>query len=531
MSHYNFDLLITGGQVIDGTGLPWFNADVGIVGQSIVAVGPLPDAPAKKRIDATGKIVAPGLIDAHVHGDLAILSDPLHEPAVRQGVTCYILGQDGVAIAPGSAKTIDYMRRYTAGFNGNFPTPGLNWSTMEEYLNVFAGRTVVNAACLIPNGNVRMDVMGLDTRPPTADELLQMRLLIREAMQQGAVGLSTGLDYIPSRYAETDELVELCREITPFGGTYVTHMRGYAPDNVIAAMEEVERIGKEAGCAVHISHFNSLADQVLPKLDAMREDGVDVTFDLYCYLCGSTILGMIALPPETQAGGIEPTLARLRDPRTRAGLRDWFASPRVPLSNVRLGSVPVPEFRHLEGLTLAEAALLIHPDRKSEEDLAQSIGDLVCELLVATELATNCVVPHNARRTEKDVEKLMRHPAMMSGSDGIYVGGKPHPRGTGNFAKYLGHYVRDGVWRLEEAIMKSSYHVARRFGLKDRGLIREGMAADVIVFDAAGVGDRSTYDEGKALAAGMEWVVVNGEVVLEGGVRTGALPGKGLRRG
>jgi N-acyl-D-amino-acid deacylase len=285
-------------------------------------------------------------------------------------------------------------------------------------------------------------------------------------------------------------------------------------------MDEVERIGLEAGCAVHISHFNSLADLVIPKLDAMRARGVDVTFDLYCYLFGSTILGMIALPPDVQAGGIGPTLERLRDPATRQKLQDWFASPRIPLERVRLSSVPTPAYRHLEGQTLEAAA----------QQTGKSIGDLVCDLLLATEMATGCVAPHNSRRTEEDITKLMKHPCMMSGSDGIYVGGKPHPRGTGCYAKYIGHYVRSGVWTLEEAVMKSSFHVARRFGLRDRGLIAQGMAADVIVFDAATIADRSTFDDGKALAVGMEHVVVNGQLVLEKGNRTKVLPGIGLPR-
>jgi N-acyl-D-amino-acid deacylase len=516
-----FDLLIAGGRVIDGSGLPWFRADVGIVGDRIAAVGALPNAPAHTRIDAAGKMIAPGLIDAHVHGDLALLADPEHHAAVAQGVTTYILGQDGVAMAPASPAVLDYMRRYTAGFNGNFPTPGLHWESLADYLALFDGRSAINAACLVPNGNVRMEVLGLDTRLPTSDELRRMRDLIRAALDQGAVGLSSGLDYIPSRYADADELVELCKEIAPDGGVYVTHMRSYAPEKVVPAMAEVERIGREAGCAVHISHFNSLADEVIPRLDAMRAAGIDVTFDLYCYLCGSTILGMIALPPEVQEGGITPTLQRLADPSTRKRLRDWFASPRLPLEQVRLSSVPAAAYRHLEGLTLEAAATAT----------GKAIGDLVCDVLLATGLAAGCVAPHNARRTERDIEQLMRHPAMMAGSDGIFVGGRPHPRGTGNFARYLGHYVRASVWSLEEAVMKSSYHVARRFGLKDRGLLREGMAADLFVFDPAEIVDRSTYDEGKALAVGVEHVAVNGQLVVHQGRRTAARPGRGLLRG
>ena len=516
-----FDLLITGGRVIDGSGLPWFRADVGITGDRITAIGNLAKADTRRRIDAADKVIAPGWIDAHVHGDLVLLADPLHEPAIRQGVTTYVIGQDGVAMAPASPPTLDYMRQYTAGFNGNFPTPGLSWSSIAEYLACFDCRCALNACTLVPNGNVRMEVMGLETRPPTADELRQIRRLVREGMEQGAVGLSSGLDYIPSRYADTEELIALCEEIVPFGGVYVTHMRGYAPDVVLPAMDEVFRIGREANCAVHISHFNSVAEQVIPKLDEARAEGVDVTFDLYCYLYGSTILGMIALPPDVQAGGIGPTLERLRDPAIRERLREGLPGPRGRLEQVRLGSVPAPEYRHLEGMTLEAAA----------RATGQPISDLVCDLLLATGMATNCVVPHHPRRTAEDVRQLLAHPAMMAGSDGIYVGGHPHPRGTGCFARYLGYHVRQGHWTLEEAVMKCSYHVARRFGLKDRGLVREGMAADVIVFDPAAIEDRSTYDDCRALAAGMDSVVVNGVPVLLAGERTAALPGRGLKRG
>ncbi len=515
-----FDILIAGGRIVDGSGLPWFHADLGIEDGRITAVGRFPRAESKQRIDAAGKVVAPGMIDAHVHGDLALLADPYHEPAVRQGVTTYVLGQDGVAMAPASAATLQFMRRYTAGFNGNFPTPGLDWSSLDEYLGLFKNRCAINAAGLVPNGNIRMEMLGLEARAPTPHELKVMHRRVRKAMDEGAVGLSSGLDYIPSRYAETDELIELCREIAPFGGVYVTHMRSYTPEKVLEAMDEVERIGLEAGCAVHISHFNGLAEQVIPKLDAMRAKGVDATFDLYCYLFGSSILGMVALPPEVQLGGIDSTLDRLRDPTTRQKLEAWFAAPRMPLEQVRLSSVPAAEFRHLEGQTLEIAARLTN----------KSIGDLVCDLLLATGMAAGCIAPHHPRRTEDDITRLMRHPAMMSGSDGIFVGGKPHPRGTGCFAKYLGHYVRTGVWPLEEAVMKSSHHIARRFGLKDRGLVREGMAADVIVFDDQAIADRSTFDDGLTLAAGIEQVIVNGQLVLHNGQRTKALPGQGLRR-
>lgn len=537
-----FDILIRNGRVVDGSGLPWFAADVGITGDRIAAVGKIGVAPAQQTIDATGKVVCPGFVDAHVHGDLALLADPLHEPGVRQGVTTHVLGQDGVAFAPGSLTTQQYMRQYTAGFNGNFPTPDRQWSTVAEYLSQFDGQCSINVCTLIPNGNVRMEVMGLDPRKPSMDELKQMRAIVREGMEQGAVGLSSGLDYVPSIYADEDELTALCEEIAPFGGIYVTHMRGYNEQKAPTALAEVFNIGKRAGCGVHVSHFNCLADQTIPLLDFARRDGVDVTFDLYCYLYGSTIVAMIALPPEVLEGGITATVARLKDPSVRQQLEVAFANPRFPIETMRLASLPHPDWKQYEGMTLLEASGLAHPERPGRGSnllpVTDTLGspsirklvDFTCDLLIATNLAAGCVVRHFLARQEFDITRLMRHPLMMAGSDGIYVGGHPHPRGTGCFARYLGHHVRNGDWSLEEAVMKCSYHTARRFGLKDRGLIREGLAADVVVFDPEIIADRSTYDDGTALAVGVEHVLVNGTPVLLHGKRTPARPGKGLKR-
>jgi N-acyl-D-amino-acid deacylase len=518
MTTDSFDLLITGGRVVDGSGIPWFHADVGIRGDRIAAVGPLAQAPASRRIHAAGKVVAPGFIDAHVHGDLMLLADPLHEPAIRQGVTTYILGQDGVAMAPASSATLDYMRCYTAGFSGNPPLTA-QWSSVAEYLACFERRCALNVAYLIPNGNLRLEVLGLETRAPTAKELQQMVRLAQEGMEQGAVGLSTGLDYIPSRYAATEEIIALCRAIAPFGGVYVTHMRRYDPEGVLDSMDEVFRIGREAGVPVHISHFNSRADLVLPKLDAGRADGIDVTYDLYCYLAGSSILAMIALPPWVQEGGLEATLGRLQDPTVRDRLRGWFANPRVPLEDVRLGYVAAPALQQYEGQTLAQAA----------RNRGQLLGDLVCDLLVESGMAVGCIAPHRAR-SQEDIHQLMRHPAMMAGSDGIFTGSHPHPRGWGCFARYLGHHVRGAhTWSLEQAVQHLSAFTARRFGLRDRGLLREGLAADVVVFDPEVIADQSTYENGRQPAVGMEYVVINGELVLDNGRRTPALPGKPLR--
>jgi len=520
-----FDILIVNGRVIDGSGLPWITTNIGITGDRITAIGKLPNAQAKTILDAAGKIVCPGFVDTHVHGDLPLMVDPFHEPSVRQGITTFVIGQDGVAFAPASPNTMQYMKRYTAGFNGNYETPGRIWNSIAEFLNQFDKRNAINACTLIPNGNVRMEVMGLQDRKPTADEMKQMQAMIREGMEQGAVGISSGLDYIPSIYADEAELTAICQAIAPYGGVYVTHMRGYNREKAPAALEEVFAIGRGAGCAVHVSHFNCIADQTIPMLDAARASGVDVTFDLYCYLYGSTIVGMLTLPPELGEGGIDATVERLKRSEIRQQLLPAFANPRFPIQTIRLASLPHPEWKQYEGMLLVDAAKQAYPN----DDRPERLIDFVCDMLIATNLAAGCVIRHFAERQESDIIKLMKHPAMMAGSDGIYVGGSPHPRGTGCFARYLGEYVRNGTWTLEEAIMKLSYHGARRYGLADRGLLREGYAADVVVFDAATIADHSTLENGKALAVGVHDVIVNGEFVLKNGERTTALPGRGLR--
>ena len=308
-----FDLIIKGGWVIDGSGGPPFRADVALLETMIAEVGRLDGAEAPRVLDATGRYVVPGFIDAHVHGDLMLLADPIHLPALRQGVTTYIIGQDGSSFAPASPATLDYMRRYTAGFNGNPPGLSYDWRTVDEYLARFDRRTAINVAYLIPNGNVRMEVMGLDPRPASDDELRAMQKLVREGMDAGAVGLSTGLDYIPSLYADAREIAALCEAIVAENGVYVTHMRGYGP-RAAAGMREVYEIARATGVPAHVSHYNGPADLLLPLIDQGRALGLDLTFDTYPYLAGSTILGMVALPAWVQEGGIEPTVERLARP-------------------------------------------------------------------------------------------------------------------------------------------------------------------------------------------------------------------------
>jgi N-acyl-D-amino-acid deacylase len=519
----NFDLILKNGWVIDGTGGPAFKADVGILDTNIAAIGRLDGALAAKVLDVADRYVTPGFIDAHVHGDAMLLSDPVHLPALKQGVTTYIIGQDGSSFAPASHATMDYMRRYTAGFNANPSNIEYDWRTIDEYLQRFDRRTALNVAYLIPNGNVRLEVMGLDPRAATADEIKAMQRLVREGMDEGAVGLSTGLDYIPSRYADAREIAALCEAIVPGDGVYVTHMRGYGP-NATAGMLEVYEICELSRVAGHVSHYNGRADLLLPLMDRGRAMGLDLTFDTYPYLAGSTILGMVALPAWVQEGGIEATVQRLGDPAIRARLNaEWFSTTTpYPLETTTIAMVANADWRWAEGLTVVEAA--------NQGGLAA--GDFVCEILRLSGMAVGIVGFRAGERTEDDIRAILKHPAHMAGSDGIFGGGFPHPRGWGAFARYLGYHTRQlGDYTWPEAVTHLAAHAARRYRLTDRGLLRRGFVADIAVFDPVTVTDRSTYAAGRTLAEGVDHVIVNGTLALENGEPTGATPGRALRRG
>lgn len=514
------DVLLKGGRIIDGSGSPWFYGDVAVTGQHIEQVGASNDASAKKVLDVTGKVVCPGFVDAHVHGDLVLLSDTTHEPAIRQGVTTYIIGQDGCGLAPASATTIEYMRQYTAGFSGLFPDVACDWSNVDQYLSRLHRRTSVNIAYLVPNGAVRMEVMGLEHRPARADEIASMQRLVREAMDQGAVGLSTGLDYIPSLYADENEIAALCREIVPYEGVYVTHMRTDRGRRIHEGIDEVYRIGQKSGCKLHISHFN-FKEEYLSRIDEGRSGGFDITFDSYPYRAGMSLLAMIVLPESIQEGGIETTIERLSDGRIRRQIADAIDGDRARLDCVQLAAAPTPEYRALEGLRLPDAA----------RQAGLSIADLVCNVLVATRLAAGAVL-FDPSRADSDLIACMKHPCHMASSDGIFFGGAPHPRGYGAFAKYVGEYaIAKRVWSLEECVRHLSHHAARRFRLPLRGLVQRGMIADLVVFDPDRIAARSTYAHPKEFAAGVEHVLVGGILTLEAGRHTGATNGQAIRRG
>jgi N-acyl-D-amino-acid deacylase len=348
-----------------------------------------------------------------------------------------------------------------------------------------------------------------------------MQQLADQGMAEGAVGFSTGLDYIPCAYAATQELIDVARAVAPWGGIYVTHQRSYG-ERVAEAVEETLTVGEQGGVAVHISHYNGPADVLLPLIDAGRGRGMDVTYDSYPYLAGCTIMAMLCLPRELQEGGIPATVARLRQPETRRALAEWLPSITYPLEDLRIAAVFRPENKRYEGMSPREAA----------QAAGASLADFLCDLLASENMAVS-VVAHDARRRgEGDLRRIMAHPAHMAGSDGIYTGGRPHPRGWGTFARYLGVYWRrEGTYTLEEAVRHLAAHAARRHHLRDRGHLWPGFAADLVLFDADRIIDRATYEDGRQPAEGVTHVWVNGCLVLDDGRLTGDTPGRALRPG
>lgn len=498
--------------MLDGTGAPAFPADIGLTGDRITAVGRLDGAEAGLEIDAEERFVAPGFVDCHAHGDALVFDREVQLAALRQGVTTFVLGQDGLSYAPGSAATVDYATRYFAAVNGAHPA--LRGAvSVGELLDGYDGATALNTAYLLPHGTIRYDVMGPSTAAATPDELARMLEHVERGLDEGAVGLSSGLEYLPGRHASAGELAALC---APLGGLpYVTHMRAYGT-NAEVGMAEVREIADRSRAAVHVSHLHGPADVLLPLVEDLIARDVDLTFDTYPYLRGSTILAMVVLPGSVPAAEVDAALDMLA---SRA-LDDWWPTLESSWPRITVSHAPGEEWA--EGLTMVEAAEL--------KGLAPA--EFCRRLLTDTRLEAGCVLarPDEGPEGEESVRRILRHPVHTGGSDGIYVGGHPHPRGFGAFARFLGRHVRElGDWTWEQAVGHLAAHPARRFGLADRGLLRPGLAADVIVFDPRTVADRATYAEPRTVATGVDDVFVSGVQVLSGGGLTGATPGRALR--
>jgi N-acyl-D-amino-acid deacylase len=517
------DVLITGGWIVDGTGAPMWRADVGIVAGRVAALGGLGEARAGVTIDARGRIVCPGFIDMHSHADLALLTGRDMDGRLRQGITTEVLGQDGLSYAPASERNLRDWRRYLAGLNGDAPDAAWTWRTVGEYLDKLEGRAS-NAVYLIAHGAVRVEAMGWEARPADDAEVDAMRALVRQGLAEGAAGLATGLNYVPCAHATTDEMVALCQEVGQTGGLYVTHLRSYGKD-LLAAIDEAIEIGRRSGAGVHISHLRmtspvnwGLSPAVLDRIDRARAGGVEVSFDLYPYTAGCAPLFAL-LPLWAQSGGADRMLARLQDPaevqRITAEMASWPVDwTAYSLSNAR----PAP-CGDWDGATLSGAAA----------ELCMPVEAFIPRLLLECELDATIIAGGG---NEADNDRLFAHPACTVGSDGVLLGEHPHPRGFGCYPRVLARYVRDtGLLTWEEAIQKMTGLPAARLNLPNRGCLREGAWADVVVLDPERVADSATYAEGRLPPAGIEWVLVNGQVVVERGEYLGSSAGQALRVG
>jgi N-acyl-D-amino-acid deacylase len=511
-------LLIRGGLIVSGRDEPPYEGTLVVAGDRVIEVGPGSSEEASADvIEAAGMIVCPGFIDAHVHGEQAALSGGPVPEATRQGVTTYVVGQDGCSFAPGSPAWIEYVNQYFGAVNGrvDFEAGPLS---VAAFLELVDRRSSVNVATLVPNGNLRFDAMGLDGSEPSGGELAAMASALARNLAEGAIGLSSGMDYVPSRSAGIGEMASLSAVLVDADAVYVSHLRGYG-NRVGQGLDEIFDVARTSGARIHVSHLWGPAEVVASRLEAAAGDGIDCSFDSYPYSAGCSILGMALLPSDFQDQGPDRTLARLADAVVRRRLRTVITPERVEL--LTFGSIASPDFAWCEGRPLvacaAEAAM--HP------------VDLACEVLVASRLDAG-VIMRRRDFDESDMVALLRHERHMLGSDGIFVGRHPHPRGWGAFARALGvHTVHRRDYSWPDAVKHLATNAARRFGLVGRGVLEPGAIADIAIVDPNSVTDLSTYDQPRQLSRGVRDVVVSGIPVLRDSVVTGATPGRAIRKG
>ncbi len=529
-----FDLLIVGGRVVDGTGAPWFGADVAVHGGKIVAVGKLKGAPARRTVDASGLVVAPGFIDLLGQSEYNVLVDPRAASKIFQGITTEVTGE-GESIAPLDEKVIaenqDFYKKY-----GVFP----DWRTLDQYFASLERRGVaINLGTFVGSGGVRAMVVGREKRKATPEELRRMEDLVDQAMKDGALGVSSSLQYIPNIYSETSELIALAKVAARYGGAYFTHQRSES-SQIDASLDEVFRIAKEAGIRTQIWHLKTAykpnfgrMPEVLKKIEDARARGIDVAANQYPWTRGSNGLDA-CLPPWVREGGREALLKRLSDPATRERVKADMARETSEWENQYLGAgsaegvmvaeVLEPKLKPYEGRTIASIATSEKKDPR----------DVVIDLVLADRANASCII---AIMDEKDVRAALAHPLVSFGTDspakatdGPLSHETSHPRGWGSAARILGHYVREEkVLRLEEAVRKMTSFAAEAAGLPDRGLVKPGFAADLVVFDPETVASRATFENPNQYSVGFRYVAVNGILVVDDGKLTGKTPGQPLR--
>ncbi|MGD0987663.1 MAG: D-aminoacylase [Candidatus Sulfotelmatobacter sp.] len=528
-----FDLVITNGHIIDGTGSPWYSGDLGIRDGKVAAIGNLSGAPRQRTIDAAGKVVAPGFIDMLGQSELTILVDPRLPSKIYQGITTEMTGEGG-SIAPLNDAIIQADR---AGYEHYKITP--DWRTFRQYFARLEKQGMgINLGSYVGATQVRRMVLGDDNKQPTPEQLEQMKALVRDAMKDGAVGVSTALEYAPAPYAKTDELIALAAEGGKFGGIYATHMRNES-DSVLEAIDEALRIGREAHIPVEIWHIKVAGKnnwgrmpEVVAKIDAARAAGTDVTANTYAYTAWFNDLSAF-IPQWAHDGGTTKLVERLKDPATRERIRKDMLTPSKDWDNewqevpgpdaIMIGVVQNPKALPLEGKRLSEIA------KQWNKDPMDALFDVLIED-PSTEVAVFGM-------SQPDVTLALQQPWVSidndsSGTspDGILGQEHPHPRAYGTFPRILRKYVREEkALTLEDAIRKMSALPAQRLSLTDRGVLKANIWADVVIFDPATVHDLATFDNPNQLSEGMEYVLVNGVPVIDHGKMTGNLPGKVLR--
>ncbi len=530
-----YSLIIRGGKVYDGSGNSWRYADIGIQGDTIAKIGNLQGERAERIIDAGGMAVSPGFIDIHTHSDVPLLVEGRGQSHIQQGVTTNVIGNCGSGIAP---ITDEMMQQADAAPLLSKLGIDTSWRTMREYLALLEQRGLsVNVAALVGQGAVRNCVMGFDEGPADAEQLAKMQDLVREAMEAGAFGISTGLIYTPSCYAELPELVELAKVVAEYDGLYASHIRG-ENDAVLEAVAEAIEIGRQAGTPVQIAHLKAMGEhmwgtsvQILAAIEAARNEGVEVTFDQYPYNASACGLSAV-LPPWAHIGGVNALRERLRDPEIRQRLRkdidegvDGWISIHKGVGWERIIITGCYYDHSVDGKSVAEIAKLWGKDGY----------DTCFDLLMNAERRIDIVY---FTIGDEDMERIMQSPYMMVGSDSSAVSaeralerGKPHPRTFGTFVRVLGHYVREKqTITLEDAIRKMTFAPAQKLGLHDRGLLLPGLKADIVIFDPATVADTATYTEPAQYPVGVKAVLVNGRVAVWDGEHTGVQAGQVLRR-
>ncbi|MCX4988765.1 MULTISPECIES: amidohydrolase family protein [unclassified Streptomyces] len=536
------DLVIQDVDVADGSGAATYRADVAVKGGRIVSIVKEAAAAGCQRprgtreLDAEGLVLSPGFIDMHAHSDLALLRDPDHSAKAAQGVTLEVIGQDGLSYAPVDDRTLAEVRRTITGWNGHGDDIDFTWRSVGEYLDRldhgFDGEGIaVNAAYLVPQGTVRMLAVGWEDREATPQELDRMRRLVADGLREGAVGMSSGLTYTPGMYAKDAELTALCRVVAEHGGYYCPHHRSYGA-GALEAYEEMVTLTREAGCPLHLAHATmnfgvneGKAPDLLALLDKALAEGADITLDTYPYTPGCTTL-VAMLPSWAGEGGPEAVLARLRDDATAERVRhhmevvgaDGCHGVPIEWDTIEISGVSDPDLGSYVGRTVRESA-----------DLRGEAPWTTARRLLTEDRLGPTILQHVGH--EENVRAIMRHPVHTGGSDGILRGDKPHPRAYGTFPHYLGRYVRElGVLSLEECVAHLTGRPAARLRLPDRGLVREGYRADLVLFDPATVAAGSTFAAPRTLPTGIPHVLIDGRFVVEDGRRTDVLAGRAVRR-